>query len=89
MARYTKEINSVTFTKEKLGNKLFETMGQFIEILVKTGYICRVYADEPGLGIYVVEFDYDNPELTPNELIWVNTEKYYIGENGADEEGEI
>lgn len=87
MCRYTeKKVNSITLTREELGNELFKTMGNLIEILTKSGYVCKVYADEPGLGIYVIEYDYENPELTCNELLWVDAETHYIGEYGKEEE---
>lgn len=85
MCKYAKNINSITLTKDELGDELFKTMGNLIEILVKAGYACEVYADEPGLGIYVINFDY-NSDLTVNELMWVDTEKYYIGEFSKEEE---
>lgn len=85
---YGENVNQIVLTKEKLGGKLFEVMGNLLDILTNSGYICAVYADEPGLGIYVIQYDYDS-ELATNELVWVNPEKYYIGEYGVDDiEGE-
>ena len=64
-------------------------MGKLLDILTNSGYVCEVYADEPGLGIYVIQYERKNPELTTKELVWIDTEKYFIGEYGVDdEEGE-
>lgn len=86
MCRYAEDINEIVLTRDDHGDKLFEVMGETLKILTTSGYTCEVYADEPGLGIYVIKYDHKNPELTANELLWVDTEKYYIGEYGADKE---
>ena len=86
MCVYAENINEVVLTKEEHGDKLFEIMGKLLDILTNSGYACRVYADEPGLGIYVVQYEHKNPELTTKELVWIDTEKYYISEYGADED---
>lgn len=78
-------VNTIVFTKEKLGNDLFKVMGETIEILIKLEYVCKVRADEPDLGIYVIEYEYDNPELTTNKLIWFNEEEQVLIDRGEDE----
>lgn len=80
MCVYSEKVNSIVLTKDDLGDKLFQTMGTVIGILTQCGYTCEVYADEPALGIYVINYDYKNPEFTSNRLVWVDTDKYYIGE---------
>lgn len=86
---YAENINEVVLTREEHGDKLFEVMGKLLDILTNSGYVCEVYADEPGLGIYVIQYERKNPELTTKELVWIDTEKYFIGEYGVDdEEGE-
>ena len=83
MCRYAEDINEMVLTKEDHGDKLFEVMGETLKILTTSGYTCEVYADEPGLGIYVIKYDFKNPDLTANKLLWVDTEKYYISECGV------
>lgn len=78
------KVNSIVLTREDHGDKLFEVMGKALNILLNSGYVCKVRADEPGLGIYVIEYDYDS-ELTNNELVWIDSEKQYIGD--IDEKG--
>ena len=80
------KVNSIVLTREDHGDKLFEVMGKALNILLNSGYVCKVRADEPGLGIYVIEYDYDS-ELTNNELVWIDSEKQYIGEVEDGEEG--
>lgn len=72
-------VNELVLTREDHGDKLFEVMGDTLKVLLNSGYICKVRADEPGLGIYVIEYDYDS-ELTNNELVWIDSEKQYIGD---------
>ncbi len=86
MCVYSDKVNEIVLTKEDHGDKLFEVMGKIIELLIRSDYQCQVYADEPGLGIYVIKYDHKSADLTNNELIWVDTEKYYIGEVGNEEE---
>ena len=79
------EVRNIVLTREDHGDKLFEVMGKLLEVLLSSGYVCKVRADEPGLGIYVIEFDYDN-ELAHNELVWIDPEKQYIRDIDEDEE---
>ena len=75
------EVNSIVLTKEDHGDKLFEVMGETLKILTNSGYVCQVYADEPELGIYVINYDHKDEDLTNNRLVWVDTEKYDVVEN--------
>ena len=72
------EVHSIVLTREDHGDKLFEVMGELLKVLTNSGYVCKVRADEPGLGIYVVEYDYDSPEMAKYELVWIDSEKQYI-----------
>jgi hypothetical protein len=72
------EVRNIVLTREDHGDKLFEVMGELLKILTNSGYVCKVRADEPGIGIYVIEFDYDNSEMAKYELVWIDIEKQYI-----------
>lgn len=72
------EVNSIVLTRKDHGNKLFEVMGELLKVLTTSGYVCKVRVDEPGLGIYVIEYDYDDSELAKYELVWIDSEKQYI-----------
>lgn len=78
-------VNTIVLTKEKLGNELFKVMGETLEILMKLEYVCKVRADEPGLGIYVIEYEYDDPQMATYELIWFNEEKQVLLDREEDE----
>lgn len=78
------EVNSIVLTREDHGNKLFEVMGDALKVLLNSGYVCKVRADEPGLGIYVIEYASDDPELTEMRLVWIDSEKQWIAD--VDEE---
>lgn len=73
-----KDINSITFTRNELGDRLYEYVGKQIELLLESGYQCKVWNDERGLGIICIEYDYDNGELTSNNLVWIDEEKEYV-----------
>lgn len=74
------KVNLIVLTKEDHGDKLFEVMGELLKILTTSGYVCKVRVDEPSFGIYVIEYDYDDPKLTSTELVWIDSEKQFIGE---------
>lgn len=78
------KVNELVLTKEDHGDKLFEVMGKALNVLLNSGYVCKVRADEPGLGIYVIEYDYDNA-LTNNVLVWIDSEKEFVGDIEEDE----
>ena len=74
------KVNELVLTREDHSDKLFDVMGKALNVLLNSGYVCKVRADEPGLGIYVIEYASDDPELTSVELTWIDTEKQYIGD---------
>lgn len=71
------KVNELVLTREDHGDKLFEVMSDVLKVLLNSGYVCKVRTDEPGLGIYVIEYDYDN-DLTTNMLVWIDSEKEFI-----------
>ena len=81
------KVNELVLTKEDHGDKLFEVMGNALKVLLSSGYVCRVRADEPNFGIYVIEYASDDPELTPIKLVWIDSEKQFIGDIEDGEEG--
>lgn len=81
------KVNELVLTREDHGDKLFEVMSNVLKVLLDSGYVCKVRADEPNLGIYVIEYDYDN-ELTSNVLLWVDSEKQYVGDFAEESEEE-
>ena len=78
------KVNELVLTREDHGDKLFDVMSNVLNVLLNSGYVCKVRADEPGLGIYVIEYDYDN-ELTNNVLVWIDSEKEFVGNIEEDE----
>ena len=72
--------NSICFSLDSYKNKYLETedarsemfddISKFMRILVKNGYVCKFYCDEPGLEIYVIQFDYKDEEMCGGSLKW-------------------
>ena len=81
------KVNELVLTREDHGDKLFEVMGDALKVLLNSGYVCKVRADEPSLGIYVIEYVSDDPELTTVELVWIDSERQYVidADNGGEE----
>lgn len=55
---------------EDARRKMFDDISRFMRILVKNGYMCKFYCDEPGLEIYVIQFDYKDEEMCGGSLEW-------------------
>lgn len=72
------EVHNIVLTKKDHGDKLFEVMGELLKILTDSGYVCKVRADEPGLGIYVIEYDYDDTGMARYDLVWIDIENQYV-----------
>lgn len=72
--------NSICFSLDSYKNKYLETedarcqmfddISKFMRILVKNGHMCKFYCDEPGLEIYVIQFDYKDKEMCGGSLEW-------------------
>lgn len=71
--------NEITFTIEDYeGNatEMFADIGKVLKILTKNGYVCTFDCDEPGLQIYVIEFDYEDEELCDMKPYWLTPEQF-------------
>lgn len=77
--------NSITLCRDEFGGKLVEKLGELIDILTKANYVLKVYCDESNLGIYVIQYQYKDPDYTSVRLEWYDEEKEYIGEYTSEE----
>lgn len=72
--------NSICFSIDSYKNKyleiedarreMFDDISKFMSILVKIGYMCKFYCDEPCLENYVIQFDYKDEEICGGSLEW-------------------
>lgn len=72
--------NSICFNIDSYKNKyleiedarseMFDDISKFMSILVKNGYMCKFYCDEPYLENYVIQFDYKDEEICGGSLEW-------------------
>ena len=46
--------DSIVFTKERFGDRLWEKIGEQLKLLIEAGYICVVFEDDTD--IIVIEF---------------------------------
>lgn len=54
-------------------SKLFADIGKILQILVLNDYQCAVRYDD--CGIYIIEYNYDNPEIGTPMIYWLNEEQ--------------
>ena len=57
------KVNEIVFCKDDFDNndnEMFRTIGEQLRILTKTQHICTFYADDAGLGIYVLQYEHDD-----------------------------
>ena len=81
--------NEITFCLEDYaGNEteMFAEIARVLEILTKNGYVCTFACDEPGLQIYVIEFEYADDELAEVKPYWLTPEQYERAVEEKEEE---
>lgn len=80
--------NEITFCEDKYQSKeaMFKEIGEFIRLVSDAGYTCKTRYEEPGLGIFTIEFDYDSPELANNLLKWLTYDEAEYLETMVDSE---
>lgn len=67
-------MNKITMMREN-----YETVGEFavalgniIGFLADNDYQMKCYWDDKGVGVFVIEFDYKDGNLSGNDLVWEN-----------------
>lgn len=68
--------NSIAFNLEDYDNdkaKLFSDVGRMLEILTTNGYQCAFRYDDAG--IYLLDYDSDNPEMGTPMIYWLDEEQ--------------
>ena len=86
------KVNSIAFTtdkyfvakyeanaEEKKIQMMWQDISNFLSILTKQGYTCKVYDDDTN--IIVVEYEYSNPEFGGPYLIWIDDEEADLIDN--------
>lgn len=66
-----KDYNTIEFTVDEFGDKLWETVGKTLETLIKALYTCKVWSDSEG--VVVIEFAFCNG-YSYNRLEWTGEE---------------
>lgn len=64
------EIEDAHLKIEDARREMFDDISKFMNILVKNGYMCKFYCDEPCLENYVIQFDYKDEEMCGGSLEW-------------------
>ena len=81
------DVQSIVFSSDTLGDKLWETVAQQIKILTKSGYDVEIYEDE--VDIVVIRFAYKDPEWAHYTLEWLDEDELSIIEEYRDREYSI
>lgn len=74
-----KKVNSITLCREYYKNEeqFTEMIGRTIKLLADARYIMTCRYDEPGLGIFVIEYDHDDQEFGGPYPYWLTPDEYY------------
>lgn len=64
---------SIVFTKDCFGDKLWEKVGEQLKLLTEAGYICVVRDDD--VNIIVIEFQHENRALGSAYPYWLYPEE--------------
>lgn len=72
-----KDCNEMVFSKDHYDDEyeMWEDINNFIHTLLTNDYVCHVRCDEQGLGIYVVEYNPRDDNLTDYRSTWVKFEE--------------
>lgn len=86
------KVNSIAFTtdkyfvakyeanaEEKKIQMMWQDISNFLSILTKQGYACKVYDDDTN--IIVIEYEYSNPEFGGPYLEWLDGDELDLVEN--------
>ena len=76
----------MTFDKSTYENEseMWNDIRDFIRIILKQDYMFKMYCDEQGFGIYVIQYNYKDDELSGAALEWLG-ENEYIETEGCPE----
>lgn len=73
---YRSRCNELVLTREEFGDDLYTKLGEAVSLLINAGYECVIRYDEPGLGIILIEYNYDRRKEYGNETAyWISTEE--------------
>ena len=82
----------MTFCTERyeLENEMWEDLKTFLQIITKNGYVAVVRADDVGLGVYLVDYNYDDEAMGCEMPFWLSDEEVerLEAEAGKGEEDE-
>ena len=85
----------MVLSRDKFGKDLFVKVGEAVKLLLDAGYEVFVRYDEPGLGIVVIEYCYDDRienygsggfmylDIDEQDMIYNNRAIKEMEENGA------
>ena len=67
--------NEISFCLDDYSNleTMFNDIGKTLDILTKNKYQCSFRYDD--VGVYILEFDYDDPEFGSPMIYWLNNEQ--------------
>ena len=67
-------MNKITMMREnyKTVGKFSVALGNIISFLADNDYQMKCYWDDKGVGVFAIEFDYKDGDLSGNDLVWEN-----------------
>ena len=69
----TKKYETIVFTEESFGDKLWQKVGEQLKLLLTAEYVCVIREEE--YGIIVIQFQHDKPEWGEPAPIWLTPEE--------------
>lgn len=70
-------VSTITICKASFQDdyEFYDTFSSLIQCLLKMNYSIHIRWDEPGLGIAVIEFDHNDPDLATYHPMWLTIEE--------------
>lgn len=82
------EVNEIVFCRDDFKgseSELFAAIGLQLKLLMQTHHICTVYADDPGIGVYVIQYEHDDKHCTDEFGCWGVANPYWLTPDQVEE----
>jgi hypothetical protein len=82
-----KEVNEITLSLKNYGSEkeLWDDIRDQIRILTKNNRLVLIRCDEPGLGNYILEYEYNDPNWAKVVPVWLRDDEYVEKISGEKE----
>lgn len=69
--------SGIVFCKDRYASEveMWEDIDVFLQMLMRNEYIAVIRCDEPGLGVYCIEYCYADPQMGCDMPFWLSEDE--------------